>query len=250
MYRFFPVVLMIALFSCNGSAQGPAKITKPVEHIKPTREQAERRKQSEDYCKAHNVPVYSNQNALFVDTDDSVTTRTKEEVEDRALALMYIGLKSEGLDKVKLAEIDKKYGIVSHLSPEEKKYVFNDHPTEKQTVDAGWRYEGLHVMLWALGFIDSLYYPGISCNVAADVSIIHGLTREQFHQKAKLRTKKELLDKTDLLLRLNWACTDARINNKLMPGHLDSGVVQEWHYSLNWLIKYMGQNWDNVSTDT
>lgn len=250
MARFSPIVLMVALFSCNGRSSGQAKITKPVEHIEPTREQVERRKRSEAYCKAHAVPVYSNQHALFVDTDDSVTTRTKEEVEDRALALMYIGLKSEGLEKEKLAGIDKKYGIISHLSPEEKKYAFNDHPTEKQTVDASWRYEGLHVMLWALGFIDSLYYPATGCNVAADVSIIYGLTREQFHQKAKLRTKKEILDKTDLLLRLNWACTDARINNKPAPGNLDGGVVQEWHYSLNWLIKYMGQDWDDVSTDT
>jgi uncharacterized protein DUF4272 len=33
-------------------------------------------------------------------------------------------------------------------------------------------------------------------------------------------------------------------------GNLDSGVVYERHYALNWLIGYMGREWDDVTTDT
>src|SRR5689334_11074677 len=72
-------------------------ITKPVENIVATKEQKERRSKSESYCQAHNVPIYLNPNALFVDPEEKVTVRTVDEVVDRALALCYIGLKSEGL---------------------------------------------------------------------------------------------------------------------------------------------------------
>jgi hypothetical protein len=58
-----------------------------------------------------------------------------------------------------------------------------------------------------------------------------------------------MLDQADLMYRYNWAVTDARINSK-PSADLEAGVVQERHYALNWLIGYMDQDWDDVSTDT
>ena len=40
------------------------------------------------------------------------------------------------------------------------------------------------------------------------------------------------------------------MNGKSAPSGLDPGVVQERHQALNWLIGYMDQHWDDVSTDT
>ena len=225
-------------------------ITKPVENITPTNDQQERRQRSENYCKAHNVPVYANPNSLFVDPEDKVTIRSQDIVVDRALALCYIGLKSEGLEQQYLDKMDKDYNIMPKLTPNEKTYATAKQPTEQQKIDANWRYESLHVMLWALGFIDTLMYPDQMCNVANDVKIIHELTEKQFRLKAKLRSKKEILDNADLILRLNWACVSARLKNEPAPGQLDKGVVFERHHSLNWLINYMNQEWDNVTTDT
>ena len=252
MAKSFLVIVIISLVSCKNNAQEskPRRATIPVENIKATKDQSERRKQSEDYCRLHHIPIYSNPNSLFVDPEAEVTTRTKDEVADRALAILYIGLKSEGLEKASLDEIDKKYGIMSRLSPEEKQYALAANPTEQQKVNANWRYEGLHVMLWALSLIDSLSYPDTVCDVAADVKIIHDMTEAQFRQKAKLRTKKEILDQADQILRIDWACVDARANGRPYPAQLNNDVVQERHHSLNWLIKYMGQDWDNVGTDT
>jgi hypothetical protein len=65
-----------------------------------------------------------------------------------------------------------------------------------------------------------------------------------------LRTKKEILDQADLILRLNWACVSARVKNEQAPSGLNSSVVYERHYSLNWLIKFMNQEWDKVTTDS
>jgi hypothetical protein len=105
-------------------------------------------------------------------------------------------------------------------------------------------------MLWALGFINTLDYPEKTCNVAADVKIIHDLTEDQLRSKAKLRSKKEILDMADLVLRLDWACVNARVKGEPAPGGLNKEVVYERHYALNWLIRYANQNWDEVSTDT
>ncbi len=228
----------------------PQPITKPVENISATKEQLERRAKSEKYCKSKNVPVYKNPNSLFVDTDEKVSIRTQDEVVDRALALFYIGLKSEGLEQVHLDKMDKDFGIMAKLTPNEKAYANAKQPTEQQKVDANWRYESLHVLLWALGYIDKLNYPDQMCNVADDVKIIYELKEQGFRQKAKLRSKKEILDQADLILRLDWACVSARVKHEPAPGGLNRSVVFERHHTLNWLIKYMNQMWDDVSTDT
>jgi hypothetical protein len=250
MTRLITFILLYTMLSCSNNDQtktGP-RVTKPVENITATADQSERRAKSEAYCKYHQIPVYSH--ALFVDPENEVTIRTKDAVVDRALALCYIGLKSEGLEQTYLNKIDKDLGISSKLSPNEKAYATATQPTEQQKIDANWRYEGLHVMLWALGFIDTLSYPDQLCNVADDVKIIHELGGKQFREKAKLRSKKEILDQADLILRLNWACVDARVKNKTAPGGLDKGVVLERHHALNWLISFLQQEWDDVRTDT
>jgi hypothetical protein len=250
--------LFSTLFGCGQAGTAAKKssdqvipsITKPVENITPTKDQHDRRMQSEMYCKVHGVPVYSNPNSLFVDPENKVSIRTKDEVVDRALALCFIGLKSEGLGQKYLDVMNKDFNISTKLTAVEKAYATAKQPTEQQKIDANWRYESLHVMLWALGFIDTLMYPAQMCNVANDVKIIHDLTEKQFRERAKLRSKKEILDQADLILRIDWACVNARVKGEAQPGNLDKGVVFERHHSLNWLINYMQQDWDNVTTDT
>ena len=244
---------LTALFSCgqnksNNSTTQP--ITKPVENITATKDQLERRAKSEAFCVSKQIPVYKNPNSLFVDPEEKVTIRTQDEVVDRAFALCYIGLKSEGLEQKHLDQMDKDFSIMAKLTANEREYATATQPTEQQKTDANWRYESLHVLLWALGYIDSLSYPDQMCNVADDVKIIYELKEQNFRQKAKLRTKKEILDQADLILRLDWACVSARVKNEPAPSGLNSSVVYERHYSLNWLISFMNQEWDKVTTDT
>lgn len=228
----------------------PASMSKPVENIEASPDQKERRAKSEALCKSKGIPVYSNPNALFVKPEAEVTLRTKDEVVDRSFALLYIGLKSEGLEQVHLDKIDQAFKIASNFTPKEKRYVDSKNPSQQMKADANWRYEGLHVFLWALGFIDELKFPDQICVVADDVKTIYELGPEKFRTQAKLRTKAEIMDQADLILRLNWACVNARVKNEIAPSGLDQSVVLERHYALNWLIKYMDQAWDDVSTDT
>ena len=245
------VLLSITFFSChNNSKNSPSRVTIPVEHIDATPDQQARRKRSEAFCKEHEVPFYTNPTAMFTDPEERVELRTKDSVVDRVLALCYIGLKSEGLSKNILDQLGKDWQIMDKLSPEEKGYVMAAVPTDQQRTNANWRYEDLHVLLWSLGFVDSLDYPNHMCVVANDVKILHDLKEPVFRQKARLRSKKEILDQADLILRLDWACVNARTKTLPAPAGLNGEVVTERHYALNWLIGYLNQAWDNVRTDT
>lgn len=251
MNRVFLCCLAFAFFSCKEKPAAQSRqATVPVEHIAATQDQQARRAQSEAYCQTHRIPIYTNPNALFVDSEAETTLRTKEQVVDRALALCFIGLKSEGLPPERLAEIDQVYHITPSLTPIERAFVTAPHPSAQQRRDANWRYESLHVLLWALGYVDTLSYPDTMCDVAHDVAIIHDLSAAQFRQRATPRSKQEVLDQADLILRLNWACHDAQVKHKSAPGNLNPEIVFERHHALNWLIRYLNQEWDDVTTDT
>lgn len=260
--KHFRTIMLIgfltALFGCGQKNKKLDKsadsvnppITKPVEQIDATDDQKERRAKSEKTCISKGIPIYENPNALYIEAEKDVEIRTKDEIVDRVFALLYIGLKSEGLEKAYLNKVHKEYHIGSKLTTNEQKYVYAKEATNQQQVNANWRYESLHVLLWSLGYIDNLSYPNEMCNVADDVKLIHDLGPNKFRENAKVRSKEEILDQADLILRYDWASVNARIKKESAPGGLNSSVVYERHYSLNWLIQFMDQDWDNVTTNT
>jgi len=242
---------MISFISCtqkNNTLEERKEKINEAESISLTADQTERRNKSIDYCKKHSIPTI--EHLPCIESEAEVKIRNQDEVIGRVFALCYLGLKSEGLEKKHLNEFDQKYGASAYFTETEKGYAFTELPTEQQTADANWRYESLHVLLWSLGYIDSLRYPGELCNVAEDVKTIFSRSKEQFIGQAKLRSKKEILDQADLIYRINWACVNARTKNEEPASGLNASVVYERHYALNWLINYMDQAWDDVSTDT
>lgn len=252
------LALLVTVFGCNGerpqnkplTIAAVKQLSVPVENVQGTAEQIQRRKRSEKICTAYAVPVYPNPNAMFLDPADQISIRTKDEIIDRAIALCYLELKSEKADKKTLKEFAKKYNVMEKLTAAEKEFADNDFPSSQQLTDANWRAEGYHVLLWTLGYIDTLIYPDKLCDVASDVKHLFSRSEKQFREQTKLRSKTEILDQADLILRLDWACVNARVSNEPVPGNLDKGVVYERHYTLNWLIRWMDQEWDSISTDT
>ena len=122
MTRLFVFTLTLTLLSCtnNDAVRVETPITKPVQNITPTKDQQDRRVRSEEFCKSKNIPVYKNPNSLFVEPEEKVTIRTKDEVVDRAIALCYLELKSEKSDPKMLADFDKKYNAMAKLTTTEK----------------------------------------------------------------------------------------------------------------------------------
>ncbi len=73
---------------------------------------------------------------------------------------------------------------------------------------------------------------------------------EEFVAGARLRALSDILDEADRIYRYHWAVTEARVDREPSPAGLEPGVTHERHYALNWLIRYLDQEWDDVSTDT
>ncbi len=105
-------------------------------------------------------------------------------------------------------------------------------------------------MLWSLGYVPELAPPTSICDVPAAVTFMKDRTRDKFIQDAELRPIGEILDEADLIYRYHWAVVDVRVTGLKIPEDIDGSVVMERHYALNWLIGYMGQAWDDISTDT
>ncbi len=208
-----------------------------------------RREKTNAILKGKKVPF--SEKLPVIEGESTATFRSKEAVVERALALLLVALKGEGLEDPIVAQVSDTFGIDAFLSPNERTFITNPDPAQQDRVNFAWRYEGLSVMLWALGLQEALTFPDKICDVAKLVETIRALgNKSALLDAAKLRSASELLDEMDLIYRLNWACVNARLKGEAAPAGMESGVVYERHYALNWLRTYLDQDWDDVRTDT
>ncbi|MGG4499845.1 DUF4272 domain-containing protein [Paenibacillus polymyxa] len=185
--------------------------------------------------------------------------RSLKEVAGRAVALCIVALKGEcigageNMDDTNrmINQVTDQYGADRFFSPEEKRFLSNEYDDESEGVQFSWRYEGFWTLLWALGHLEKLGDPTGICDVPLSVSKLQQFDSfEAFLSSSRLRSSKEILDEADLICRYDWMCVDSRIHKQPAPGNLDDGVVYERHRVLKWLTGYMGQDWDDVRTDT
>ena len=196
--------------------------------------------------------------------EDMAAIRSKEEVARRALGLMVVALYSEcmlnpeehmSVEEAReyIAQIKDSYGIENLeeiLSPEELAYIKDDNPEERTKIKYSWQYENLYVLEWVLGLAE-WNDPVKICDVplmVRNMKEFHSI--EDICAKTVMRTSTEILDKADLIYRMDWAAVDARIHRMRGPAGLEHGVVQEWHKTLNWMIHFGEDEWDNVDTPT
>jgi hypothetical protein len=261
MHVIVAVVLLSILATLVGSSDARAQsdVTLPdnleariqkikEQEAKKSDEAQARKDRSLAILKAEKVP-FAQQLPLIASESESVR-RTTEEVATRAMALCIVAAKAEGLEQEVVDQVVKEFELESAFSPKEKGFINEPEPSRHDCVQFIWRYECYWVMLWALGFVDKLDRPEHGCDAKYAVSILLDNGRDGFLKKASLRPQSEILDAADLVYRYHWAVVDARTENLEAPAKLSADVVVERHYALNWLIGYMNQEWDDVSTDT
>jgi len=183
--------------------------------------------------------------------DSSQTTgRTHREVVVRTLAILVTAVKGEGLPQETVNALIADFGIQDGLSPKEAAFIALPNPRTADKVQFAWRYEAAWVMLWALSSVDDLPPPKEIVDVRAIAEIVRGENVGTLLAKTSLRPMEEILDQADLIYRYRWALVDAGMNDRDPPAGLDPGVALERHRALNWLIGYLGQQWDDVTPDT
>lgn len=227
--------------------------------IKPSFNDEERYKKIIRECDEKKIPHTDFMLSTQI-MENEVKVPSIEEIAKRAVAVFSCALYSECLliedGSMKLAkdefeDINKTYGVKNYLSKKEKKYIQMEEPDKVTAIQFSWQYERCCVLLWALGLIE-LNLPTEICNVRQIAQIIRSYSSlDELIKAANIRSNEELLDMHTRILYYNWACVDSRVKNQEAPANLNSGVVQEQHFALNWIISANGEcDWDDVCPNT
>ena len=209
----------------------------------------ERKQQSIALLKEQGVPYI--EHLPGIETADEVRLRSAEEIARRAICcLITIQLACDLQNQQEVEDsrlfmtgLLDRFGVRLFLT-EKEKAIFEGTASEQDWVNMVWKYEAYWPLIWALGLIDSLDFPDQICDCQK-------ATFDEFMKDTSLRSIEEILDAADLIFRYDWACVDARIKGEPAPAGLNSEVVYERHWGLNWLIDADQQNdWDHVSCNT
>ncbi len=230
-----------------------------------TDRQRKRASRSFEQLKNRNVPVYW---PLLVEDDEEVTLQAAQDVARRVLVLWAVELRAEGMSQQEALGLIDQLDLWSSVSLEEKQFLQNPNPGPDECRRLVWRLESIWVLLWALGYIEELDWPSGMCDVPKVVEILQRHeSSAAFIRDARLRSKAELLDAQDLIMRIHWAIRDAALHQGgIVPEDLDwshdedwlpvtqcaaVNVVEERHYTLNWLVRFLNpKGWDDVDTPT
>lgn len=211
-------------------------------------EALDRKLRSEAILRAEGVPFFAQ--LPVVDTVAEALKRSKEEVARRALCVLFVAAKGEGLGEELVDRLLESYELRPHLTQNELAFILDKSPSEHDRIQFAWRHEAAWPLLWALGFVVELGKPDRICDVGYAASTMAKRTTSQFIEDSELRPIDQILDQVDLIYRYHWAVRNARIKGQPVPAGLNPGVTQERHHALNWLVGYLDQDWDRVTTDT
>lgn len=215
----------------------------------------QRRERSIALLQGNGIPYLENLPGEVMETEACIKSR--EEMVQRAIALFAVAVYSEVMLEEKhdrnealayFNKIDEIYGIQPWLTPAEISYIANPDSSEHERIQFVWRYENCAVLLWAAGIVEELPYP----SEISDVPVIAAIfwqhkSIEDLLSEGSPRTTAELLDAADLTLRYDWACVEARRQQKEAPAKLDGGIVMERHYTFNWIIGAANKaSWDEI----
>ena len=140
----------------------------------------------------------------------------------------------------------------SGASPQERDFIVSSHPTQQQIINATWRVEALHALVWALGLIDRMDPLTGNCDLARMQGVLPklGESTSEFVKQATLRDEADILKASEDIYNAHWKVRDAQVNRRDVPDRINPSVIQERHYALNWLTGYGGLDWDDITTDT
>lgn len=213
----------------------------------PTAAQLERRTRNIAAVREMGLPVL--ESLPCVEDEATIKPRSGAEIAQRGIANTVCAVKGETGDNDLVLKIVKSFGAEAYFTPAEQKFVDDQKPSQQDRINFSFRYECSHVFWWSLGLIPSLKPPGELCDVPGECSMLRDMGTEKLITSAKPRAMHEILDAADLYYRLSWAAVDLMLK-KQKSDRIDRGVVAERHRAFNWLIRYMNQEWDDVTLDT
>ena len=185
-----------------------------------------------------------------IETADRIEPRSAIDIARRALCLLLVSARGSGLDVRTVRKLAAKHGTTGYFTKDEQAFLDAKRPGAEIKADFSWRSEASWVLLWALGFVDQLGLPLEQMEPNDAIAIVEENQLEGLASSTSRRSMDEVLDQADLIYRCHWAVRHSEMTSADIGRQLDPGVTFERHYALNWLIRYEGQEWDEITTDT
>ena len=224
-----------------------------------------RKERSEKFLNKRNIKI--NPHLPVIEDETEAKIKSPEETVKRAVTALFATqiamdcLNPESDVKESAAffgEMLGRFGLLDEPTSEEKMCcaVVNENapkPTAKFASNMAWRIEMVIPLLWACGIIsEDLSYPDKMSEYIEQARTIAACDNfDELMQKVNMRNPSKILDKADLLFRMDWACVDARLRGEIPSGNLNPDVVVEQHKGINWLIgAFDAENWDKVNPHT
>lgn len=187
------------------------------------------------------------------ESEAEIQPRFAVDIAGRAAALAVVSIRAESARDgapIPAGELLRRLPSAgAHLTPTEREFLADDAPPPEAISRAGWHYESLLILEWMLGLVPGLPFPDAICDAGAVTRIVLDQSAKN-PAEARLRTPGELLDALDLHYRLHWLAVDARLKQTPAPAGLLESVLEYRHHALNWLVRFMDADWDDVTTPT
>lgn len=222
----------------------------------------DRKTRSEKVLKKHKIlinptlPRIANENEARLKSPEEIVKRGVTAFLTAQIAIDICNNNGAAESAAFFAPILDRFGLRGELTEDEKPYFDSEkcgNITARQANEMQWRLEMCAALFWACGFIKKLPYPAEMTDTTKQIPMINGCGNlAELMRNVKMRSLREILDETDLIFRMNWACVEARVkNDPSIRGDLFPDVVWEQHKGCNWLIgAYGADDWDTVNPHT
>jgi hypothetical protein len=208
----------------------------------------ERKKNTEQILRSLNIPFIDH--LPLIEEEQDVKIRTSQDIAKRVLVLTYLNYVSEEPnDRDKVIAFLKEQELWDSVSDDEKQ-LFSKQLSDKEHINISWRSEAIWLLLWVIKKVDTINLPEDEVSIPQILELLPDFMTDtkNFVQSASIRTVAEILDLSDLTYRLQWATRHIELNN-LETLDINSSIIQERHYAINW-VTYYEDNWDDITTDT
>lgn len=207
----------------------------------------ERKSASEAKILSLDIPVSDEIDVLAA--EDEIELRSPEEVLQRLVALWSVVASA----MIPGNRFFHRY-IVSNrmqewLSDQEMRFLLKENPGEPLRIQFSWQLEALYFISWCAGLVEQLDVPTGPSSLKSIVGLFPTDMSPPDRLKAAigLRSKAEIMDKVDLIHRLDWGVRNIPATREGGAPAVNAGVIQEWHRAANWMIRNKEQdNWDKV----
>ena len=208
----------------------------------------ERKQNSERLLKSLNIPFIDH--LPLIEEEHEARIRTPQEIAQRILVLTYLNyVAEEPEERDKVIDFLKEQDLWNSVSNDEKE-LFSKELSDQEHVNISWRSEAIWLLLWVINKVDTVYIPSEEVSIPQILELLPDFMTDtkDFVKRTTMKTVSEILDLSDLIYRLHWATRHTELNN-LETLYLNSSIVQERHFAVNW-VTYYEDNWDDITTDT